>query len=895
MVPLSEIIMRLTSHLNKELHEILETLSSLPDLAKKRKLLEYLRVTRERICRLFVLVQWARWAKDMKIASDVRFYLSGQRHCFLNSVRSIEAMHRQLSFARIRSPDITTALSVLSRGFDTGFPEQNVLPYKSVPKLKANVILDVLNQLERLLHVRLSLYEILPFPWRKYSVHDGRVRFTGSNWWVDLAISEAFGRWVFISFHTEEKLGKEVHDMLENMCNEILSRHENSKQELLDGNGSTAPLVELYNLLHRFSLSRVLESLNCELLKLKRHVLLDSIQVKQSPERDKLECFYWSGNSSISPSPERGGFNKIVFGMDSTANSPILDTILGKRITTKYDHSKLIVQWYMAPDKVQILPFNSAKAVIEDIVRRHCAHLLTELAISIPEHKLSESNSQPVLSFQIMGTPFRISVDPLSGRYFFLADIFAESPFLSFPNYIRAIERSLNNSQSRSSAVANFYSSLRAHVLHKVLTYRAVAAGLMRYQIIDVVDANTQNLGGDVLYFGKDDWIRFEDRQFFLAIKNGMTCQAYGVELSVRPKGGREKYARVLSWSEELLLEDSEPNIIDFQNFSRFLDNRFILLTCERDLATAGYHKYELKENSIIEFELQDKFDWLSDRVSVEKDNRKSGEIILKFSVLVKLQSLGEVLENFDMTEISYDQETNLLQVMVDPAVSESFVGVFLHQVRKINATIQLQTKATEFASNFGLKILQRNFQSVSFEYGKDTQMEVSTVKKEKSDYSICISGANNPHKPYQRLVSVLLGSEGDSLNTVTEILLLTAPLFTTIAELERESTIEMYVIVTGLTSLQIIYPSGPHALECTASSIQDPAIRKNAKLVFLLRDAAHNSKRYKESESWKSFWGNELLQENPPVIPVENGVFVGSSIVGDYLRKLHTAIVKEL
>jgi hypothetical protein len=136
------------------------------------------------------------------------------------------------------------------------------IPERPIPLTAA---LAALKSLNTLLHLRLTLHEIIPLPLSNYTIADGKVTFiVPDEWQLTITITEEFGRWWFVDFkdHNGNEVGESTKARVQNILEEVLDRCKveyelypmGVTEESLRSVNKKAPLVEVYNIL-RTSLS----------------------------------------------------------------------------------------------------------------------------------------------------------------------------------------------------------------------------------------------------------------------------------------------------------------------------------------------------------------------------------------------------------------------------------------------------------------------------------------------------------------------------------------------------------------------------------------------------------------------------------------------------------------
>ena len=117
-----------------------------------------------------------------------------------------------------------------------------------------------MKSLNTLLHLRLTLHEVIPLPLLNYSIADGRVTFIVPNeWQLAVTISDEFGQWWFVDFkhHNGQDVGETVKRRIQHVLEEAfeLCKIEYGlfpmgvTEESLRSMNKKAPLVEAYNIL----------------------------------------------------------------------------------------------------------------------------------------------------------------------------------------------------------------------------------------------------------------------------------------------------------------------------------------------------------------------------------------------------------------------------------------------------------------------------------------------------------------------------------------------------------------------------------------------------------------------------------------------------------------------
>src|SRR5436190_9649717 len=134
-----------------------------------------------------------------------------------------------------------------------------------LPPISPSNALATLKSLNTLLHLRLTLHEVIPLPLFNYTIADGKVTFTVPNeWQLTITITDEFGRWWFVDFKDHngndvgEKMKRRVQQILEDAFEQYKIEYRlfpmGVTEESLRSMNKKAPLVEVYNILRMTSI-----------------------------------------------------------------------------------------------------------------------------------------------------------------------------------------------------------------------------------------------------------------------------------------------------------------------------------------------------------------------------------------------------------------------------------------------------------------------------------------------------------------------------------------------------------------------------------------------------------------------------------------------------------------
>ncbi|BGP00150.1 Mediator of RNA polymerase II transcription subunit 14 [Rhodotorula toruloides ATCC 204091] len=187
LVPLSYIIDRVVAQAYSDLANLVETLPSQNDQARKRAIVDYVLQTRRQVVKLLVLARWSTEAERIQRAMNIVGFLSMQNHTLESTITSLTETRTMLSGARVRNYDLSTALAVLSTGTYTGLPASMREGFEEgAEKMGDEEVIDTLREVDEVIRWRLVMgKEYVPKEMRRriWRVGDGRVVFGVEGLW----------------------------------------------------------------------------------------------------------------------------------------------------------------------------------------------------------------------------------------------------------------------------------------------------------------------------------------------------------------------------------------------------------------------------------------------------------------------------------------------------------------------------------------------------------------------------------------------------------------------------------------------------------------------------------------------------------------------------------------
>lgn len=213
MVPLDLFLTRLAQYSHSILQDELVTLASKPlpqnlpngntshhgggaedtspeSLEKKTHILNFLQALHTKWVKALVITEWSKKADQVGKLIDIRTHLARKLDLFITSFGELISLNWELHCAKLPSPDLKTALEVLTNGEVSWMPE---FGYIAPRPLTPDAQQTWAENLNTLLSARLSLAECerIPQPFKDYKIENGRVTFTvPGEFEVDLTVSD---------------------------------------------------------------------------------------------------------------------------------------------------------------------------------------------------------------------------------------------------------------------------------------------------------------------------------------------------------------------------------------------------------------------------------------------------------------------------------------------------------------------------------------------------------------------------------------------------------------------------------------------------------------------------------------------------------------------------------
>ncbi|KAL7790425.1 mediator complex subunit MED14 domain-containing protein [Trichoderma ceciliae] len=438
--------------------------TSSDNLRKKATLLHFVQDMHAKWVKALVIIEWSRKASMVSKLIDLKFHVDQQRILYDTALDSIINVKRDLTYARMPSPDLKTALQILSTGTAPWMPD---LQYIELPPLTIGEQLRGIGDLDTLLSLRLNLedFDKIPHHFRNYSIDSGRVTFkVAGEFEVDLTIADEDPekQFWFIDFRFAFRpaalsLPESLRTYLENCVNEALAKEG---------------LAGCYQFLHEFVLTAKINELKRQALQLSRTSWTGTLTVEALNRA--LAIQYWTPRS-----PATGLKNWIIVAVNSGRKK-------GGRPDPKAS-SFLVAKWFRESKEVKEVEIEvnvenlSAESLLKDIVGRHIEFILTNIhcgLLAAPRVRnretgvmLTISKIDPIascLTLQVgYGSTVSLLIEPTSGA-------FAMKPHSKFS--IQP-ELQLNNGKNPAEDGVNFLEHLRCAIIEDELGRMGTARG----------------------------------------------------------------------------------------------------------------------------------------------------------------------------------------------------------------------------------------------------------------------------------------------------------------------------------------------------------------------------------------------------------------------------------
>lgn len=473
--------------------------NSQESLSKKVNLLQSIRTIHGKWVKALVIANWSRQSELVTKLIDLKGHINQQLLHFDVRLDQIIDLKRNLIFARVPSPDLRTALQVLSCGNGDWMPDVSLfdlpamgappnslqLGYIEPPTLKLRDHAKWLEEIDTFLSIRLNLddFDKIPRQFKNYTIAGGRATFTvKGEFEVDLTIADEDPekQFWFIDFRFDfspatDSLRDHFKPMLEKHVNDALAQ---------DG------LTGCYNLLHEFVLSHKIGELRRQAYELSRTSWANTISVE--PLDRAVAIQYWLTRQPHN-TPSVPVFSK--YAVPAVPIAPkswiIISVHSGRKPDGRTDpkvSSHLVASWYRDGKQVKDVEIEfdhnnlCMEKLLKSVIAKHIEHILmsvhrklrpaTRFAKSESSMDLHISTSEPGDSYLTMqlgpDDMVTLKMEPTTGRF----------TLHPHSKYSLQGEHRLNNSgKDPSEDGAACLENLRWHHLTEDITRKGRALG----------------------------------------------------------------------------------------------------------------------------------------------------------------------------------------------------------------------------------------------------------------------------------------------------------------------------------------------------------------------------------------------------------------------------------
>ncbi|KAB8204582.1 mediator of RNA polymerase II transcription subunit 14 [Aspergillus parasiticus] len=428
------------------------------NIRKKARILDFAHSKRAEFIKLLVLSQWSRQAADVSKLIDLQNFIRTRHQAYMGALQGIGDMKRDLVQAQVANPDLTTALEVLSKGKVSSMSD---LGYKPPRSLTGKDTLKRLQKINRIISVRLALYDSVPRAFHSYSIHDGRVTFFVPNEFeLDLSIGQEdeSSQLYFVDIRFLFNPSSPI------LKGRIFNEFDVKINDALRNDG----LSGCFDLLHSLVLTNKINILFKQAMELARGLWYDVLRVELLHRT--LVVHYWTQKA--------GAKSWLEIGIKS-------GRICGEN--DSYSHPNLGLRWIRDGQEVdsEEIEFNteslSMECILRSVIALHISHILSS-AYCIISESLLYSAGRLSLQAQLARTEpgdcgltiqltesrhLSVSIEPMSG-----ASIISATP---------SAQERLDNDRSSDKSSAE-------HIVARVARLRCMAA-------IDEIESNVKMLG----------------------------------------------------------------------------------------------------------------------------------------------------------------------------------------------------------------------------------------------------------------------------------------------------------------------------------------------------------------------------------------------------------------
>lgn len=546
-VTLEHLIGALVKQSYSELQNILRTLPSVPsDLARKREFLGYIVQTRQQFVKLYVLCKWAVVAPDISRCIDVANWLRGQQNCFNNVVSALYHLQLSMGAAKLQHADIETALQVLKHGS----PVQPSFGFLAPRTIGAGDVLQVLQNLNVLLAIRLALVEKLPPVYRNYSIRNGRARFTVTgSFWIDLGVADdkVDARFFYVDFGLDlpKTVSAATSRRLEVWVNEKLAAN---------------PLAKVLDWVLHFSSNCKLQLVSRDLLQMQKCNWAGTLKHTFNVPKSLIAVTYWD---------QKIGSFQLQIGISTSHQLQVNWLVNGDYLS--------LPEHVLGPFETDL----DASALMFRLTRYHSERLVD--AVSLPWIERS-GDAQLILNFSQTRNSI-LNVDCTSGKI-----------TLTGSNPLVQRAQTMLNELKDLSVATDLLERVRLGVLQETIAHRATAAGWQARPSLRLASGELAKFGDGakmLLCLRLKQWAE----GWFVTIALGDSVKWMAAQMGCSQKRWH------VDTLHDLGLATSDPDYGVFAKLADICTQQFTMyqLCCELDKAGIRYQQGRTKLQLVVD------------------------------------------------------------------------------------------------------------------------------------------------------------------------------------------------------------------------------------------------------------------------------------------------------
>ncbi|KAE9988176.1 hypothetical protein EG328_000132 [Venturia inaequalis] len=822
---------------------------------KKKELMEIVNKHRTRFVKLMVLIQWSEQAgKQMGQMIDIKTWLHELQQCYDNAGKELAVMKRALQPLKIRSPDMETALAVLSTGKVPWMTDIGFLPS---PPLKAKRMLKVLNTLDTMLNIRLVVHENLIPQLRNYRIANGRATFNfPSEFELDVYITgeDPALPFYFLDVRFLFNPAPQIADGF--LRNEI----EFKLNAILAENG----LRGACDFIHSFILTHKISVLKRQAIEMSRGNWASSLHIEQVHR--VLVVQYWT------ESPQSKSWLEI--GIDSGKKK-------ARRVASDKDAitSFLKVRWMRNGKEVPdaTIPIELEELSFEQLLKRvvalHVGHILQSthaklenIKAALPAYarEMMKSNlarsdmetADTILTCQIGNhQAVTLTIDGVTGR-----------PVISPANAVASLAQSDLENQKESANMHMVLMRYLAYDIQDSIYRQAERSGWKRMKIAVNEEDVRSKMGVDVLRYGFYHARGWKATKWYIAYSvtlSGESCN-YTSD-AYRLTECRRLPTKTISGVEPPLSSYHFRNIANFaaRAISFWEANKSLVRLNVPNAIRYVFYNQEGHVDSPMEPSNSRTLPALCVRFSsLLKDftfNDHFAADLLQISYIgfdtdlgaVRLQAKGMMRRPARLREILHRTRNDDLWLNSSGSFSLHLrTGLGTSCVNRLVAQLRTMGRVCNFADVLkqrGLECKDISLSRVVFTYANDLEMELLFTGIETTPVKLAIK-PDNPHRRIGRLLEAVVNDGPNGFKSFTIALGFTLPL------LSAFDTIDLRHMSSSVSDMPVIHARNPDHFRLSYTN--PPCVfeirmkRTKDKLEWIIQEAMTTAQREERAKT---------------------------------------------